>query len=122
MTEENEKVKVEIIQTEGASSLVQFVEDGCLSRVFVPKEKVKDGECTADVLKKKGIPYGVPWETLLDFSSLTPKTIAQELRMRGLWTVDDLLKKDRVLIKIGTDYIAKPIFAAAERVKKDKRR
>ena len=121
MTEEKKKVTVKIIQTEGASSLVEFENEGLLARVFVPRTKIKDGECSADVLDR-GVPYGVPWETLLDFSSLTPEWIAQKMRAKGIWTLEDLLDKDRVLIRIGTDEIAKPIFAAAERAKKAKRR
>ena len=120
MTEDKERINVEIVETKGASSLVQYEQDGRVARVFVPKGKVKDGTCDLDVLQK-GAAYGVPWETLLDLSSITPEDIAQRLRARGIWTADDLLQHDRVLIKIATDTIAKPIFDAMKRANKQRR-
>jgi len=119
--EEKKRIEVKTIETKGASSLVEFVKDDRVFRVFVPKGKIKDDTCDPDVLEK-GTPYGVPWEDLLDLSDVSPETIAQELRARGIWTADDLLQHDRVLIRIATTILAEPIFAAMKRAERKKRR
>ena len=44
---------------------------------------------------KRGIPYGEPWEDLIELHA-TPETLAAELRRRGIWTVEDLQENAEV--------------------------
>lgn len=76
---------MKIIKRQGQASLIEFIdENGRLSRVVVPQGKEND----PDVLEE-GIPYGIPWEDIF-FPQTTPQIVADELRRRGIWTIEDL--------------------------------
>ncbi|MGD8499011.1 MAG: hypothetical protein PVJ86_00095 [Phycisphaerales bacterium] len=80
---------IDIIEQRGESALVEWPQGGDLRRAYVPVSKVKDAKCDEDVLNA-GLPYGTPWEELIDASRLTPAIIAKELRRRGVWTSVDI--------------------------------
>ena len=80
---------IDIIERKGQSALVEWPQGGDLRRAYVPASKIKDAKCDEDVLNA-GLPFGVPWEELIDASGLTPGAIAMELRRRGIWTSADI--------------------------------
>lgn len=86
--EETPVLAVNIIEYRGESALVEFVDDSKLKRAIIPASEVKDGKVDAEILAL-GIPYGLPWEDLIKLQS-TPERLADELRMRGIWTIDDM--------------------------------
>lgn len=88
------KTQVTIVRTKDSSTLVEYVEDGVLSRKYVPTAEVKDS-IVADEILSRGIPYGYPWEDVeLKFNM--PK-FANELHNVGVWTVEDMLKNPQKL-------------------------
>ena len=81
-------VPVRIVQTEGASALVEWDDYG-LYRAFVPAEEIDEGRCPAAVLKA-GIPYGEDWSLYLENVSITAAEISQALHRAGFWTARDI--------------------------------
>jgi len=57
--------------------------------VFIPISEVQDGKSAENVLEA-GIPYGVPWEDVLEVPKLTAADIAQRLRKSGYYTSADI--------------------------------
>ena len=88
------KIFVTTIRTKGNSALVQYVDDGVLTRKYVPAAKVSDGLVSDDVLEQ-GIQYGYPWgEISLVFNM---QKFTNELRNADVWTVDDMLRTPQKL-------------------------
>lgn len=108
-----------IIQQTGGSTLVESTDGGRLQRVIIPSEMVTDGAVSPAALEY-GVAYGLPWEELWT-SRVTPAAIAQELRKRGIWTLDDLRKQPMAAVAAmqsayGLDVAT--LTAAAERFEK----
>jgi len=83
------KTFVTTIRTKGNSALVQYVDDGVLTRKYVPAAKVSDGLVPDEVLEQ-GIAYGYPWEEVeLEFDS---HQLADEMHQVDLWTVEEVLR------------------------------
>lgn len=82
-------IAVKVIAQEGQSALVEWTTEDDAHRAYVPHEKIEDGECPEDALRA-GIPYGAPWEELIDLSGLTPQAVARQLRRHGIWTRADI--------------------------------
>jgi len=83
------KTPVTIIRQKDNSTLVQYVDDGVLTRKYVPTAKVIDGFVPDEVLEQ-GISYGYPWEEIeLKFDS---RQLADEMHQVDLWTVEDVLR------------------------------
>jgi len=85
-------MKLQVIESNDESTLLQFIDtDGFVNRVVVPSSTITfDGEvvnCSIDPYE--GIPYGLPWEEILDVD-LTVKELANNLRRYGIWVADDL--------------------------------
>lgn len=84
------KIKVNVIRRKGATMLVQFADENGVQRVTLPSSSVDD-DGLVDVLELSlGIPYGLPWEEIVQFKA-TPETVTNELRRRGIWTREDLI-------------------------------
>jgi hypothetical protein len=83
------KVLVRVISGAGQTSLVEWVdEEGMYHRAYVPTGKVEDGAVARKVLER-GAPYGLPWEEFIEITA-TPGLIANRLRQRGMWRMEDL--------------------------------
>ena len=80
-------VPVRIIRENGPTVLVEWSVKDDWRRAYVPKEVIRSLRVPQDELDA-GTPYGVRWEDLA-VVTVTPQTIGQELRRRGLWTVRD---------------------------------
>lgn len=79
---------VTVILRKDNSTLVQYVEDGLLTRKYVPTDEVK-GNLVAHQVLLQGIPFGYPWEDLeMKFDA---QKFANEMRNVGLWTLQDVL-------------------------------
>ncbi|RPI92581.1 MAG: hypothetical protein EHM39_13500, partial [Chloroflexi bacterium] len=78
-------IPVRIIETKGASALVEWDAGDMLRRAYVPKGAVTDGQADATILAL-GIPYGIDWPALLDLSGVTVETVTAALRRAGIWT------------------------------------
>ena len=88
------KTPVTILRQKDNSTLVQYVDDGVLTRKFVPTAKVSDNLVPDEVLEQ-GISYGYPWEEIeLKFDV---QKFANELRNIDVWTVEDALKNPQKL-------------------------
>lgn len=84
-------MKTKLIRRQENVALVEVYDDGKYSRVIVPSNLVsQSGVVSADVVEM-GIPYGCPWEEMITLTA-TPEMIANELRKRGVYTVEDLMK------------------------------
>jgi len=89
------KTFVTTIRTKGNSALVQYVDDGVLTRKYVPAAKVFSDGLVADDVLEQGIQYGYPWEELslaFDMQKFT-----NELRNADVWTVEDMLRTPQKL-------------------------
>lgn len=87
-------VPVTIIKDVGKAILVEFVQDGFLTRKTVPAQHVRNAQVYSEVLSQ-GIPYGYPWEELeIEFNA---RRFTNELHNLGIWNVEDLLKSPRSL-------------------------
>ena len=114
---------VKVVKAEGQAALVQFERDGLLQRRIVPGTEVQDGRCSDEALDLGIVPdCDVAWEALLDLGAITPATLSNALRSRGMWTMDDLKLYDRNLIGIGTNMIGAAVWDAAKRAEKTTRR
>lgn len=83
---EETQTPVTLIESRGESVVVEYA--GGMKRVIIPLGQVQEGKVSADILEM-GVPYGLPWEDLIKLEA-TPERLASELRMRGIWTIDDM--------------------------------
>jgi hypothetical protein len=84
-------MKVRTVRQSGEASLIEYErDDRSIGRVYVPTSLVTGEEIDPAVVEM-GVPYGLPWEELLD-QRVTPeaRAAADALRRRGIWTGDDL--------------------------------
>ena len=88
MTETPVLIPVTIIEHRGDSVLVEWLEGDRLKRAVIPAAKAADGVTDPETLDF-GIPHGLPWEEMIELHA-TPALIAEELRKRGIWTIDDM--------------------------------
>ena len=79
-------VTVEIVERQGKSALVAWIDEGQYRRAFVPTSKLAGNEVDADVLEKCAS-YGVDW--VKKFSLPNADKLANELRRQGIWTAED---------------------------------
>lgn len=88
-----------IADYERGKSLVEFEEDGDLRRVVIPRKGLDPSDGVVDVdpeVLRNGEAYGDPFEDMLSVS-ISPESIARELRRNGIWTADDLSKMPKQL-------------------------
>lgn len=81
-------IKVKIIRKKGQAALVEWITDDGAHRATIPLATIRKGQVASDELGY-GIIYGEPWEELVEIS-VTPESIAAELRKCGIWTREDL--------------------------------
>lgn len=81
------KVQIRVVEVRGASALVEWV-DSTLRRAILPVPE--ENELSVEELEL-GVAYGAPWEKMVTFHA-SPEALANELRARGIWTREDLLK------------------------------
>lgn len=79
-----ETVEVVLVELRGQSAVVQRD----LVRRIVPAAELADGAVPLETWEM-GVPYGVPWESILTLSA-TAQQLADELRRNGIWTFADL--------------------------------
>lgn len=95
---EKRKVAAGIIAQAGAVALVQWKDDGALQRTYVPTAEIVKGRCAVDVLNA-GIPYGAPWEEILEkilsTRPITADALADSLRAHNIWTGKDVESNPR---------------------------
>jgi len=82
-------VEVYVVSQKSGSALVQWGVPADRHRGYVPAEEVEGSKVAKSVLDA-AIPYGLPWEELVDLSDLTPEKFARELRRASIWTAEDL--------------------------------
>jgi len=95
MIDEVEEVKepkiqltpVEILSTEGKTSLVKYLVDDIAYQVYIPTTKITSGEVDVRTLSK-GLPYGLPWDQI-KLPEITGKALAIALHNRGIWTAEE---------------------------------
>jgi hypothetical protein len=92
---EESLVEVKFVMRKQNAALVEFVENGNVTRVSVPANKVSVIGTKAklsELILNRGIPYGIPWETRLQNITISAEELAQALRNNGLWTSSDVNK------------------------------
>lgn len=92
---EKQAVKVNVIEVQKAAAVVEWKDKSGLKRAIVPAGEILDGKVNAEILEA-GIEYGLPWERLISIS-VKPADYAEALRTAGIWTADDVLKKQPVV-------------------------
>ncbi len=105
MDEEKKKpepVPVRVVGEKGESSLVEYQVDGMYQRRYVPKKSVKDG-AVSPITLGKGIVYGLPWEDFIEITA-TPESVANKLRQRGVWYIEDMIHSAIVHARVAFDY------------------
>lgn len=78
--------RVRVVEQRGPAVVVEYA--GGQKRAVVPAESLVDG-CVSTETLDFGIPYGLPWEQLLQ-PAVTPETLAAALRAAGIWTLADI--------------------------------
>lgn len=84
------QVSVREISHKGASSLVEWLDSaGNVKRSTLPSTELiyENGEVLVED-PDEGAPYGIAWEDLIH-TRMGPKAIADLLRQRGIWTLED---------------------------------
>jgi len=81
-------VQVKVVQKKGQAALVEWLDADGTHRATIPAKAIKGNLVAKDELDY-GIPYGEPWEEMIEVST-TPEVIAAELRRCGIWTREDL--------------------------------
>jgi hypothetical protein len=91
MSEESEviMVSVRLVEQRGESAVVEYDKAGVgLYRVIVPADAIVEDQASETDLDM-GVPYGLPWESIAVLSA-TGASLANALRVRGIWTLADL--------------------------------
>ena len=114
---ERKMVQVQVLETEDKSTLVAWDLDKTEKRGYVPAHLVMGHADTGYLVAHEdllpSLPYGIPFAERLKLK-ISPKRLEAELHQAGIWTLADLKKKDRVLIRIATDLIGAAVWAAAQ--------
>ena len=110
MEEEKKKpepIPVRVVGEKGESALVEYQVDGMYRRRYVPGKSVKDRERNrgevSPITLGKGIVYGLPWEDFVEITA-TPESVANELRRRGVWYIEDMNHSAIKHARIAFDY------------------
>lgn len=92
----DQPVRVKVIHRKKGLSLVEYMGDLGLDRVYVPTESLyEDGEETYSNAVYYGSPYGVPWAEMVGEEGLVlnPDILQTELRRYGVWTYSDFVQQ-----------------------------
>lgn len=86
-------MQLTVIEQNPETTLLQILSDDSqkVSRTIVPTDtiSIEDGVVTCAIDPYEGIPYGLPWEEILQVD-LTVEELANNLRRYGLWTAEDI--------------------------------
>lgn len=87
-------VAVTVVSRTDSSALVQYVENGVLTRKTIPTHFLRDNQVSESTLAQ-GIPYGFPFDEIsIEFNV---RKFMNELHNLDIWTVEDLLRSPRKL-------------------------
>jgi len=101
---------VKVVFEKGQSALVEWAD---VRRSLVPAIEIKAGHVRLDTLLECPT-YGIDWEEYLSVD-LDSNELALKLRKAGIWTLEDLQTKDRVVARIAVNIIGKAVWDAAKR-------
>jgi len=81
--------------------LVEYSDNNSLYRVWIPRNELVGNNVSKEVIRR-GVQYGLPWSKLLSDSALADERntlieLERQLRLRGIWTLSDLLAKPNIL-------------------------
>jgi hypothetical protein len=111
-------VPVTVIADAGKSILVQYVDNGMLTRKTVPAHMVRNNQVYSEVLSQ-GIPFGYPFEEMpIEFNA---QKFANELHNLGIWSVEDLLKQPRSILSALNAGFADNVANVLEIAKQEKK-
>lgn len=81
-----------IINERNGMVLIEWQTANGLARALVTHSMLQDrtDRAATVVAPERGIPYGVAWEHVLPDLQATRGQLADELRKRGIWTVEEL--------------------------------
>jgi hypothetical protein len=83
-------MQIKVLLQVGGNSLVEWTDGDVVNRVYIPSSEVVNNSTSIDTLNS-GVQYGLDFESL-KIPSITSEMLAHEMRRRGLWTVDDVMK------------------------------
>ena len=115
-------MEVKIIARDGHSALIEWVDNGKLYRGILPIASIRGDSYVTKTELKRAAPYGTPWEEVVILKA-TSEQLAQNLRMRGIWTGQDVYDQPEqtqsaIMATYGLDYHTLLKIAHRE-VKKD---
>lgn len=101
-------MEVKVISQDGKSVLVEWMDNGRLKRGVLPASEVRRGKYTTKRALNMAAPYGMPWEELVQLKA-TSEQLAENLRRRGIWNLEDMRKKmnevqTAIMQTYGVDY------------------
>lgn len=90
-------MKVRVTNTKSGMFLTEWEDpdgDG-LQRAWVTKEMIletldDDGHFATVEQPERGVPYGADWKNILPEMNCTVVDLANELKRRGIWTIEDM--------------------------------
>jgi len=86
-----EFVQVKVLNDQGKTVLVEWVEDNKIKRGFIPSKNLATDSLVAKKVLSAATPYGLPWAKLIKLQA-TPEGIEVALHRAGIWTMEDLMK------------------------------
>lgn len=95
------RTEVREVFHKGSSSVVEWRDGmGDVHRSIFPENALieENGKFFVEAVEE-GQPYGVDWEDYIH-TRTGPKAIAILLRNKGIWTLDDLMKKTAVVTSV----------------------
>jgi len=101
--------------------LVEYSDDNSLYRVWVPRNELVGNNVSKEVIRR-GVQYGLPWSKLLSNSALANEhnilvELERQLRLRGIWTLSDLLAKPNVLRSMANKITERILATVVERAR-----
>jgi hypothetical protein len=85
-------MEIKVVDRDGKAVVVEWVDNGRLKRGVLPAKDVKRGKYTTKTALRRAAPYGLPWEELVQLRA-TSEDLAEQLRKRGIWNLEDLWSK-----------------------------
>lgn len=92
--------EVKILRAKNKAVLLEYSNGDGFSRVILPDHLIKEHDGKAYVTLDDlyaGIPYGVPWEDVIEALTIVPEEVAKSLRESGVWTIEDAEKNPQAV-------------------------
>ena len=105
----DQSVDVRVVSVHGASVLVEYKDDGLVSRCYVPRFAIEHGSYRIDRCPKPVVPvsiltsaieYGTDFAKLFVNTSIDAIEFAKKLRQSGIWTIDDYQSRSMTVYNI----------------------